>query len=220
MEQASWAAAGMLSGHDPEHPPELTELAELSLSLYPEYLARIEQLAGRRVPLRTLEALISCDGGEGALSGEEAQRRVPGLATEGRRFCLRPEASLDPRDLCASLPLAVAAAGVVLHERAEVLGVHSLGDSVEVATAEERFSAGSFIDCCGAWATGVEPWKGQIFSVQLEPPADLGYVLRSPEIYLVPRGRGFDRDWGLGGKSRVRPPCGSFHRGAVARAGG
>ena len=39
MSEASWAAAGMLSAHDPEHPAELAELAELSISLYPEYLS-------------------------------------------------------------------------------------------------------------------------------------------------------------------------------------
>jgi glycine oxidase len=32
MSEASWAAAGMLSAHDPEHPPELAELAELSMN--------------------------------------------------------------------------------------------------------------------------------------------------------------------------------------------
>jgi glycine oxidase len=190
MQQASWAAAGMLSGHDPEHPTELTELAELSLAIYPEYLDTIERLAGRGVLLRTREALITCNDPHCALSDEEAQRRVPGLATDGRRFCLRAEASLDPRDLCAALPLAATAAGVVLQEETEVVAVRSLAGSVEVATAKEKLSAGSFVDCSGAWAAGVEPLKGQIFSVRLDPPLDLAYVLRNPEIYLVPRGKG------------------------------
>jgi glycine oxidase len=64
-------------------------------------------------------------------------------------------------------------------------------------------TAGAFVNCSGAWAAGiqhpelqrppaagVEPWKGQIFTVQMEPPLDLAYVLRSPEVYLVPRGGG------------------------------
>src|ERR1700685_1083452 len=42
MSEASWAAAGMLSAHDPEHPAELAELAELSIRLYPEYLNAVE----------------------------------------------------------------------------------------------------------------------------------------------------------------------------------
>ena len=35
------------------------------------------------------------------------------------------EVSLDPRDLCAALPLAAAAAGVELQEETEVLSVRS-----------------------------------------------------------------------------------------------
>ena len=106
MSEASWAAAGMLSAHDPTHPPELAELAELSISLYPEYLRMVGELSGRPVRLRTQASLITGDsnGCCEALSAEEAQRRVPGLATEGRSFFWMEEASLDPRDLCAALP--------------------------------------------------------------------------------------------------------------------
>jgi glycine oxidase len=39
-------------------------------------------------------------------------------------------------------------------------------------------------------AAGVEPRKGQMVAVRVPPPVDLPYVLRSPEIYLVPRGEG------------------------------
>ncbi len=86
MSEASWAAAGMLSPHDPAHPPELAKLAELSIRLYPEYLSTVEKLSGRSVRLRT-QAAISTDEEEGAsvaMSAQEAERRIPGLATEGR----------------------------------------------------------------------------------------------------------------------------------------
>ena len=109
MSEASWAAAGMLSPHDPTHPPELAKLAELSIRLYPEYLSTVEELSGRSVRLRT-QAAITTEEGEGtsvAMSAQEARRRVPGLATEGRSFHWVEEVSLDPRDLCAALPLAV-----------------------------------------------------------------------------------------------------------------
>ena len=86
MSEASWAAAGMLSPHDPAHPPELAKLADLSIRLYPEYLSTVEGLSGRSVRLRT-QAAISTDEEDGtsvAMSAQEAQRRIPGLATEGR----------------------------------------------------------------------------------------------------------------------------------------
>jgi glycine oxidase len=210
MSEASWAAAGMLSAHDPEHPAELAELAELSIRLYPEYLNTIEELSGHRVPIRT-QGRVRTGGDRGrfaagrlaAMTAEEAQRRIPGLATKGRSYWWMEETSLDPRDLCVALPLAAAAAGVDLQQPMEVVAVRSQGDSVEVTTGSGKVSAGAFVNCCGAWAgkvqhpelenqpaAAVEPRKGQIFSVRVPPPLDLAYVLESPEVYLVPRGGG------------------------------
>jgi glycine oxidase len=213
MSEASWAAAGMLSANDPDHPAELTRLAELSITLYPEYLSLVEQLSGRPVPLRTQATLVtSRAGGEfhaketavcPTLSAQEAGRRVPGLATKDRSFCWMEEPSLDPRDLCAALPLAAAAAGVELQQETEVLAVTSRDSAVEVKTQNGTMSAGAFVNCCGAWAASVqysgqerspagavEPRKGQMLAVRVPPPLDLPYVLRSHEIYLVPRGAG------------------------------
>ncbi len=213
MSEASWAAAGMLSAKDPDHPAELVELAALSIRLYPEYLSTVQRLSGRPVPLRTQASLVTSRMGGGfhanestecpALSAQEAEKRVPGLATEGRSFCWMEEPSLDPRDLCAALPLAVAAAGVELQRETAVRAVTSRDGGVEVQTQRGTVSAGAFVNCCGAWAgevrhsglahtaaAAVVPRKGQMLAVRLPPPLDLHYVLRSPEIYLVPRGEG------------------------------
>ena len=46
MSEASWAAAGMLSAEDPDHPTELTDLAALSIQLYPEFLSVVERAVG------------------------------------------------------------------------------------------------------------------------------------------------------------------------------
>ena len=213
MSEASWAAAGMLSGNDPDHPSELARLARLSIRLYPEYLSVIERLSGRHVPIRTQATLVTSRFGSEfhpdetkvcpALSVEEAERRIPGLATDGRSFCWMEEPSLNPRDLCAALPLAAAAAGVELQQETEVLAVSSRDSGVEVKTPRGTVSGGAFVNCCGAWAggvrhsglerppaAGVEPRKGQMLAVRVPPPFELPYVLRSPEIYLVPRGEG------------------------------
>jgi glycine oxidase len=213
MAEASWAAAGMLSGNDPEHPAELAPLAALSIRLYPEYLRVIERLSGRAVPVRTQAALVTSRLGHefhshetaacSELSALEAEERIPGLATDARSFCWMEEPSLDPRDLCTALPLAAAAAGVELQQETEVLAVTSRNGAVEVSTQSGTCSAGAFVNCSGAWAGGirhsglerspaaeVEPRKGQMIAVRMNPPLDLPYVLRSPEIYLVPRGDG------------------------------
>jgi glycine oxidase len=202
MAEASWAAAGMLSATDPDLPAALAELALFSARLYPAYLASIEKLSGRLVPLRTRGSVqvgeaFSGDALRYAISAEEAARRIPGLVTKRRSFLWLEEPSLDPRDLCVALPLAAAAAGVELLEETEVMTVTSHAGSVEVKTRNGAMSAGAFINCCGAWAgrvqplaSAVEPWKGQMHTVRLAPPLDLPYVLRSPEVYLVPRGEG------------------------------
>ncbi len=168
MSEASWAAAGMLAAHDPEHPAALADLAVLSEELYPEYLRLIEELSGRCVPLRTRRALIR------------------GIRSE----VWMDEASLDPRDLCTALPLAARTAGVEILEDTEVLSVASEDGSVDVSSLRGVLQADAFVNCCGAWAEGVEPYKGQMLTVRLPQPVALDHVLRSREVYLVPRGDG------------------------------
>src|ERR1700761_818453 len=53
LAQASTAAAGMLAAEDPHNPPQLLELSRYSISLYPDFLSRIEHLSGQRVPIQT-----------------------------------------------------------------------------------------------------------------------------------------------------------------------
>jgi glycine oxidase len=215
MTEASWAAAGMLAGGDPENPAALAPLSQLSLKLYPEFLARIEQLSGGKVPIRTRVALqgtrpgrrfSDTEAGAGRrLSPVEVAGYASALNGSGRDFLLLDEWSLDPRDLCAALPLAAAKAGVALREETDVLAVSRDSAGIEVSTSRGPLSAGAFVNCCGAWAgqlaaaaaeasaierLGLEPRKGQIVTVRLKGPAMLNVVVRTPETYLVPRGDG------------------------------
>lgn len=210
MGEASWAAAGMLAAHDPENPEALRALSELSLSLYPGFLQRLESLSGRATPFRTRTALQGSRRGQHFSDGEaRAGRRVtdpqiasmiPGLLPGTREFLELDETSLDPRDLCAALPVAVQAAGVQLLEETEFLWVQPSGSGVAVETSRGIIAAKAFVNCCGAWAGQVpmggaemkrlplEPRKGQIVTVRVREP--LRYVVRTPETYLVPRGDG------------------------------
>lgn len=211
MREASWAAAGMLAARDPENPSALQALAERSLALYSEYLDEIFALCGHRVPLRTATTLQAVTHASSThpvspfgqwLTEAQARSEVPGLNTAHHRFLALAEASLDPRDLCLALPLAAAAAGVEIHAGLQVTGITGQHHSVEVETRAGRFSADAFLNCCGAWAAQlahlpledasalpVRPRKGQMAVVQIDPHA-LSVVLRSPEVYLVPRGDG------------------------------
>lgn len=218
MAEASWAAAGMLAAEDPENPEELSPLAGLSRDLYPNYLRRIEHLSGHCVPVRTRNALQATRRGGSfhcgetatrrAISAESAREKVGSLAVEGRSFLWLEEWSLDPRDLCAALPPAAANAGVVIEEKAEIRSVRSKPGGIEIESSSGTLSAGIFVNCCGAWAAGVmpeapddqargevdqpivEPRKGQMLTIRLEDPRELACVVRTPEIYLVPRGDG------------------------------
>lgn len=214
MAEASWAAAGMLAAHDPENPVVLQTLSELSLLLYPAYIARLEHLSKQKIPLRTRFALQGSRSGErlpahadllGRLvDPSEAKSLVSGLNSADREFLLLEEDSLDPRNLCTALPKAALAAGVELQEQTSVDGVKVESQGVRVHTSGGTVSSGAFLNCCGAWAGnlpgstgelspelfGIEPRKGQLVTVQLDEGVCLNGVLRTPETYLVPRGDG------------------------------
>ena len=208
MSESSWAAAGMLAGADPENPPQLNKLARLSLDLYPDFLAQIEPLSRKKVPLRTQAAIqplhdpdANCSNSR-KLTLAEVQALVPGFRCRHDSFLLLDEASLDPRDLCAALPVAAAAAGARLIEDSPVISVDIENTGIVVRTAASAIAAKHFVNCAGAWAesrslgrmpTGhprVNPAKGQMTTVRLRGSEMLTHVLRTPEIYLVPRGDG------------------------------
>jgi len=213
MAEASWAAAGMLAANDPENPPKFAELAQHSLNLYPHYLARIEHLSGKRVPFRTRITLQASHpgrlpelaeiGNHRRLSSAEATALVPHLNPGEHDFLLIEEQSLDPRDLCTALPLAAKAAEVAIRENHPVVSIDTESDrSLTVQTLAEPIAATHFVNCAGAWATfpalrangllspsqpTILPVKGQMVTVRLRGRDRLEQVLRTPDIYLVPR---------------------------------
>ncbi|MGC1871103.1 MAG: FAD-dependent oxidoreductase [Acidobacteriaceae bacterium] len=199
MSSASWAAGGMLAVNDPQNPAELMPLCVRSWELYPSYLHLIESLSGLPVPLRTRRTLQEARSGTKSnelATATEISQLAPGLNPTGHRFVWLDEGSVDPNDLRAALPAALRAAGGKLLEATEVLVVRSEGGEVLVETRRENISAKMFVNCCGAWAGGqpwgglpVEPVKGHMANVQCEPDR-LRCVVRTPGVYLVPRGDG------------------------------
>ena len=200
VREASWAAGGMLAAEDPENPPALLPFSRYSRSLYPSFLSQIERLSGHRVPLRTHETVQVLDSGRPIVAGIplshlEASRLVPGLAGSDREYLLLEEASLDPRELCTALRSAVTVAGVALHEYEPVLSAEAEGERVLLTTTRRVLEADSFVNCCGAWAASlhavaaVAPSKGQMLVVTQPADSRLTRVLRSPDVYLIPRGQ-------------------------------
>jgi glycine oxidase len=199
MREASWAAGGMLAVEDPENPSTLLPLSRYSRSLYEAFLQEIEDLSGKRVRLRTHQTVQVVEavrtGTTGVLlSRDEARRLVPALGEADHHYLLLEEVSLGPRDLCAALPLAVRAAGVVLREHERVLSVEADGDEVLLSSDAGTVRADAFVNCCGAWTgtldpfAGVAPCKGQMLVIAQPAAPHLTRVLRSAEVYLIPRG--------------------------------
>jgi glycine oxidase len=200
MRESSWAAAGMLAAHDPDNPSPLRPLSELSLSLYPEFLAKVESLSGKSIPIlstQTLQGVHSLPPNTHLLSAETIQALAPGLQTSGLQFFLLEEKCFNPRDLAEALPAAVKAAGVTLHEETAVTAIESQPGSVQVQTTSGSCVAANFINACGAWAADLSripiiPRKGQLLLVEhpdLYADQHLTAAIRTPHLYLVPRAR-------------------------------
>lgn len=197
MSEASRAAAGMLAGEDPENPPELRELARYSLSIYPEFLARIEELSGTRIPIRTTQTIQGVEhlpAGATELSAAQLQQLAPGINPQGWHFYLMEERSFDAWDLAETLPAAATAAGVELREQTPVLHVRRIDNAVLVETPTGAFAAEAFLNASGAWspaldsALPVAPRKGHMLTAELPGPHQTELVLRTPKVYIVPRG--------------------------------
>lgn len=185
MQQTSTAAAGMLAVNDPKNPAGLRPLAELSASLYPAYLDRIGALAGVRVPFQTF-ATLEADRGKAAFEG--VSELVPQLEQGAENFCLVEEKSVDPRQLAPALLAAVRNSRVTLLEHTALQRIAASATSVRVKTSGEDVEAPYLIDCMGSWSPApVRPRKGQMLAVRMPASLDLATVIRTPEVYIVPR---------------------------------
>lgn len=196
MRESSWAAAGMLAAADPENPTPLRPLSQLSISAYPEFLRKIERLSGKRIPIRstqTLQGTHILPPGVDRLSDEDIHSIAPGVESGELKFFLLDEQSLDPRDIARALPEAAKAAGVMLYEETEVTAVTASSAPIRLQTTRGEWTAETFINACGAWAAPladvpIAPRKGQMLLVH--SPERLAVTLRTPHLYLVPRGDG------------------------------
>jgi len=202
LAESSTAAAGMLAAHDPDNPPQLLPLSTLSLSLYPDYLNRIHKLSGIHVPFQTHTTLQSVPASatiaDRELRCEDLAHLLPALTPGDHRFIRLDEHSLDPRQLAAALLVAVRATTIDIQPYTRVFSTRSIDNAVEITSSNGTTHAAQFISCAGAWAAAtslqpnlpVAPKKGQMFSILLPASLSLHLVVRTPDIYIVPRTAG------------------------------
>lgn len=230
--EASHAAAGMLTDFMLETPAALQPLATASAGMYPEFVHELQDESGINVDLRDQGTLVFPSPSHLHLFAE--MEPVPlvdleaGLADPTRPAFFFQERSVDPRALVAAALKAAKHREVDIASGSAVSQV-LVADGRAAGTRTERttYHAPAVVNCAGAWSGQVPPYnfptrpvKGQMLSVVGEA-AKLRHVIRTPEVYLVPRsdGRlligatveeaGFD-------KRTVAEPIQRMHRAAIA----
>jgi glycine oxidase len=213
--EASWAAGGMLCDFPAETPPALRELAAASARMYPEFVRELQEGSGHPIDLRSVGTLIFCEAEQlrpvagqspaipqayalpRALNEMEAGLQVP----FGAGACLTPllvqEKCVDPRGLT------IAAIAAARHKGIDFSGDRVLevqvadGKVTGVRTNSTQFGASIVVNCSGAWAGQIgphsfptRPVKGQMLSLAMPEKNFLRHVVRTPEVYLIPRSDG------------------------------
>ncbi len=151
----------------------------------------------------------------------ELEPRISSYVTKA--LSVPSERQVDNRLLAGALQDRCERRGVCLHEHEEVTELRYQGDRVEtVVTEGGQYHPDYVLVCAGAYSgeigglrdadrMPVRPVKGEAFALRLGNPPEIEHVLRTPEVYCVPktdgrlvvggtmREEGFDRTVTAGG---------------------
>ena len=203
--EASHAAGGMLANCGDETPAVLQALATASAEMYPEFVRELQDESGENVDLRSNGTLLFPEPGHNPkqIPGSRALPAAlaelePALSASGRTGVFLKERSVCPRALTRAVLKAAKHRGVDISSGTVVLSV-DLGEGkvVGVTTDKTSYRAGKVVNCAGAWAgqialypLPIRPVKGQMVCFVMPERESLRHVVRSPEIYLIPRSDG------------------------------
>ena len=204
--EASSVAAGLICAqYDADHDTPLLRLRLAGRDAFPEFAQLLEELGG--APVGYLEGptmgVARTDEERGRLvtrvatqreaeldvqflEPEEARRREPLLAPDVTGAALYPDGQVDTHRWAPIVHRAVLAAGVDVHQGAEVVAL-SGGARAAVRTVRGTLSADHVVLATGAWARELLPWvpvapsKGHI--ITFEAPN-----LRSRHVINMPSG--------------------------------
>jgi len=203
--EASHAAGGMLANCGDETPGVLQGLATASAEMYPEFVHELEDESGEKVDLRSNGTLLFPDAGRGNgnISGATElpgplSEIEPALNASGRDVVFLKERSVCPRALTHAAWRAAKHRGVDFATGSAVVSVDLQGGKVlAVTTDKTSYHASKVVNCAGAWAGQIGPYpfptrpvKGQMVCFVQPKRETLKHVVRSPEIYLIPRSDG------------------------------
>jgi glycine oxidase len=205
--EASHAAGGMLVDCPLETPAALQPLATASAHLYPEFTYELQIESGINVDLRDFGTIV-CPLPEHIHEhpGFTASRLLPAalselepaLADSVHPALYMKERSVDPRALTAAAAKAAKKRDVDFSSGDAVTSVDlSEGQATGVTTAKTSFLASKVVSCAGCWSGEISPsWlptrpvKGQMLCLVMHPRNLLKHVIRTPDVYLIPRSDG------------------------------
>jgi len=203
--EASWAAGGMLADFPLEMPPPLRDLAAASARMYPEFVRELEEASGLTIDFRGYGTLFLAGEEHRSLTASyplprplhelEPALRAPAHAPH----CLYlKERCVDPRHLTAAAVAAAKHRGIDFCCGDPVLTIEiAAGKVAGVRTEKASFATGLVVNCAGAWAGQIapdafptRPVKGQMLCVVLPEKDLVRHVVRTPDVYLIPRSDG------------------------------
>lgn len=203
--EASHAAGGMLANCGGETPLALQPLAKASAQMYPEFVHELQDESGVNADLRSHGTLLFLEPGQTPDHIPDADplpaalaEMEPALAHERRTALFLKERSVCPRALTDAALKAAKHRGVDVSSGTAVVSVNvSSGQVTGVTTEKTSYHATKVVNCAGAWAGQIAPLsvptrpvKGQMVCFAMPAREVLKHVLRSPEIYLIPRSDG------------------------------
>ncbi len=108
------------------------------------------------------------------------------------------ERCVDPRQLAAVAVAAARHRSIDFSSGDQVLGVEvAEGRASGVGTNKTKFGSDLVVNCAGAWAGQIgphpfptRPVKGQMLSVIMPEKELVRHVIRTPDVYLIPRSDG------------------------------
>ncbi|MDX1976946.1 MAG: glycine oxidase ThiO [Pseudanabaenaceae cyanobacterium bins.68] len=190
---ATWAAAGMLAPTAEALIGELADLANASLSLYPNWISEIQGITGDnsgfwQCGILALDPNLSPGNW---LSARDLAQKQAGLNLAGAHW-LESEGQVDNRRLVTNLELAARSLGVQIQAGIQVEKIATHHDRVtHLQTSLGEIRADRYLLAAGAWTRAllplpITPRKGQMLAV-LARDRPLNRIIYGAGIYLVPR---------------------------------
>ncbi len=191
--EASRAAAGMLAASEVKEP--LRELAQASLKMYPEFVHELQDESGVNCDLRETGTFVLEPHGPGIAKTRLICDLEPAIRVGDYSDTFIEEGSVDPRGLSEAAAKALKHRSVdVVTGTAATAVIIDGGKCVGLETNKTKYLGVAVVNCAGAWASQLpprpfptRPVKGQMLAIVGFRKEIIRRVIRTPDVYLVPR---------------------------------